>query len=187
MRTCKSFKNIEAIKISFYAFVKSKIEYCSNVYFPTQKGTIALIEKVLWVFIKFLSYKIIGEFPRRGTPNDELLAITSFDTFGLTRKCLMALFCIKLIKKIVDCQELYLGLPPLAPFGTSRRYQPLYPPLCRNNSEAMSPINLMIKNVNWIYEETGGTIDFVGIVDENIKLWRLLNLVKGRFDDNETN
>lgn len=57
MRTSLNFKNLKTIKILYCAFVRSHLEYASQVWNPNYKIYINRIENIQKKFLRFLDYK----------------------------------------------------------------------------------------------------------------------------------
>ena len=57
IRTCGDFKNLGAIKAVYYAFVRSHLEYCCQVWSPGLTGDCVLLEKIQRRFARFLFHK----------------------------------------------------------------------------------------------------------------------------------
>jgi hypothetical protein len=56
-RICKDFKNVNSLKIVFFAFVRSHLEYCSPVWNPTKVTYSTEIDRIQRKFVKFLYHK----------------------------------------------------------------------------------------------------------------------------------
>lgn len=57
IRTCKDFTCLNAIKAAYFAIVRSHLDYCSEIWSPTQKGASAMLESVQRRFVRFLYFK----------------------------------------------------------------------------------------------------------------------------------
>jgi hypothetical protein len=56
-RTCKDFRNVNSLKIIYFSYVRSHLEYCSQVWNPTKITYSAELEKIQRKFVRFLYFK----------------------------------------------------------------------------------------------------------------------------------
>jgi hypothetical protein len=56
-RVGKDFRNLRSLKIIYFAFVRSHLEYCCQVWNPSKITTIAELEKIQKKFVRFLFHK----------------------------------------------------------------------------------------------------------------------------------
>jgi hypothetical protein len=76
-RNTSDFTNTISIKSLFYAFVRSKLEYCSVVWMPYNQVYISLLEKIQRKFAKYMYFKIHGHYPMQHC--DESIPLKSVD------------------------------------------------------------------------------------------------------------
>ena len=57
MRTCRDFTNVRAIKAVYFAYVRSHLEYCSQVWNVTTNSDCIMLEKIQRRFARFLFHK----------------------------------------------------------------------------------------------------------------------------------
>jgi hypothetical protein len=63
-RICKDFRNVHSLKIVYFAYVRSHLEYCSPVWNPTKITHSNEIDRIQRKFVKFLYHKnLIPDFP----------------------------------------------------------------------------------------------------------------------------
>jgi hypothetical protein len=62
-RNCTSFRDIACWKLLFFAFVTSKLEYCSLIWYPIYKVHINRVESVQRRFLKILIFPEEGNYP----------------------------------------------------------------------------------------------------------------------------
>ena len=63
MRTSKNFKKIETLKILYYAFVRSHLEFGSLVWNPASKSLSEKVETIQKRFLRYLYYKLFEYYP----------------------------------------------------------------------------------------------------------------------------
>uniref|UniRef100_V5GPT7 RNA-directed DNA polymerase n=1 Tax=Anoplophora glabripennis TaxID=217634 RepID=V5GPT7_ANOGL len=73
VRNSSSFNDVTALKCLFYSLVRSKLEYCSLIWYPYYQIHTNKLEKVQRRFLKFLSFRIDGYYPNRGFEHRLLL------------------------------------------------------------------------------------------------------------------
>ena len=66
IRNCKMFTNIKPLKILYFSYVRSKLEYGSLIWYPYYINHKLALENVQRKFLKFLSFKIDSFYPERG-------------------------------------------------------------------------------------------------------------------------
>jgi hypothetical protein len=73
IRSCKRFRSESCLRALYFTLVRSKLEYCSIVWSPIYRRGVDALESVQRKFAKYLLFKLIAEFPPRGTPNSVFL------------------------------------------------------------------------------------------------------------------
>jgi hypothetical protein len=125
-RSTRLFENVEVIKILFNSFVRSKLEYCSSVWYPTTKKFIIKIERVQNYFLRYIYFKVNGVSCAREYPTKLLRDNCKLNTLETRRK--VALLCIlhKLCNNLLDCPdllgELYFVVPRSTAFRVNRAF-----------------------------------------------------------------
>ena len=79
-RNSLEFMNLDTVKTLYFAFVRSKLEYCNAVWSPSSVCYIVSLEKVQRRFVKYLHYLDHGWYPPRGNWHYETL----LTRYGLT-------------------------------------------------------------------------------------------------------
>lgn len=70
IRNCKQFNNLQALKLLYYSYVRSKLEYGSIIWSPYYQIHSNNVEQVQRKFLKFLLFKSTGQYPERGIEQD---------------------------------------------------------------------------------------------------------------------
>lgn len=106
IRNTKSFTNINAIKCLYYSLLRSKLEYCSIIWHPYYMNKTKLLEQVQRKFLKFLYFKVNGNYPTRHFSQERLLEIFEFDSLWSPRMLFSITFLYNLLHNKIDNMEL---------------------------------------------------------------------------------
>nr|CAH7752215.1 unnamed protein product [Callosobruchus chinensis] len=68
IRNSKDFSNKKAMITLYNSFILSKLEYARLIWNPCYVTACESLEKVQRKFLKFMSYKMDGQYPPIGTP-----------------------------------------------------------------------------------------------------------------------
>ncbi|XP_077291097.1 uncharacterized protein LOC143914677 [Arctopsyche grandis] len=103
LRSTKPFNDPYVLKLLYFSFVRSHLEFASIIWSPFYLSHINCIEKVQLKFIKSLRYL----FPTytHSTVSD-ILKILSFNNLSVRRRHSDAIFFFKLINGFLDCSDL---------------------------------------------------------------------------------
>ncbi|RZC40091.1 hypothetical protein BDFB_011205 [Asbolus verrucosus] len=63
IRTCKEFTNLSVLKTLYFTFIRSKLEFCTLIWFPIYNKQKLALELVERKFLKYLNYKSTGVWP----------------------------------------------------------------------------------------------------------------------------
>lgn len=140
LRNCKDFRDINILKILYFCFVRSKLEYGSIIWFPIYQCHIDNIESVQRRFLKYLSFKEDGIYPIRGINNQILLDRFNIASLNLRRTWSIVSFLYNLIHNNVDCDDLFCKINFLVPRAGSRYNQTFYSDRPRTNILLKAPI-----------------------------------------------
>lgn len=153
VRNTECFTKLSAIKAVYFAFVRSRLEYCSVVWSPFYEVYKHSIESIQRKFLKYLSFKVHGSYPSRGYSNDLLLQ--EFQVLSMEqRRIVSALrFIVNLINGRIDCPLLLeqISFRERRPGG---RYDVVFwCPQARTNLMFRSPLYVMTNCFNKICVE----------------------------------
>ena len=147
-RLSADFHNIDVIKVLYFAFVISRLEYASLIWYPYYSCQKLLVDRVHRRFLKFLSFKMDGQYPQRGTCQDELLRRHNFPSLEHRREFHSAIFLQKLIKNKIDSPFLLSKINFYVPRTASRYSSAFYQDVPRTNVLRRAPVNIMCKNAD---------------------------------------
>lgn len=150
VRNCRGFNNILALKTLYFSYVRSKLEYCSNIWNPQYNVYISRIERVQRKFLKYLLFKATGSYPVRGTDYKLLLDRFGFESLE-HRRLLSSLTCLfKILHNSIDCPSLLSMINFNIPLFNSRQSLVFYNNRPRTNVLIRSPVFTMCANFNRI-------------------------------------
>jgi hypothetical protein len=69
-RTCRDFRNVQSLKIVYFSYVRSHLEYCCQVWNPTKVSCSAILEKIQKKFVRFLFFRnLVPDNPSHNNTN----------------------------------------------------------------------------------------------------------------------
>lgn len=150
VRNSTSFNNVTALKCIYFSLVRSKLEYCSLIWYPHSQIHINSLERIQRRFLKFLTFRVDNYYPNRGY--DHKLLLERFKIQPLhTRRILHSLsFLFKLFHANVDSPSLLGSFNIRVPRFGSRDDCMFYCQNARTNVLVKSPIYVMANNYNHI-------------------------------------
>lgn len=101
-RVCTSFKDIDCIKVLYFTFVRSILEYACSIWSPCYTINIERIESIQYKFIKFLCFKGYKHF---GT-YAEACNYFRLDTLELRRRQYDVILLKDILSGNIDCNLL---------------------------------------------------------------------------------
>lgn len=148
IRNTRGFKNIESLKILHYAYVRSKLEYCSVVWDPHYNIHIMCLERIQRRFCKFLYMVRHGAYPVRHYRNADLLCEMNLNSLKVRRILACNVFLYKVLHGSVDSSDLLSRIDFRVPRQNSRCAITFNIRVCRTNQHYFSPLNNMCRNYN---------------------------------------
>ncbi|XP_044761984.1 uncharacterized protein LOC123319186 [Coccinella septempunctata] len=147
-RSCKDFKTEKSFITLYDAYVRSRLEYGNLVWSPIHAVHIQSIESVQRQFMKYLSFKVTGVYPLRGTENTILLRRFHLLSLEDRRTYYACIFVYKLVNYLVDSPGLLSQLNFHVPRVNSRFGQCFYLATPRTNALRRSPLFSMCNRFN---------------------------------------
>ena len=148
IRNSKHFDDLETVKLLYFAFVRSKLEYASVIWSPGYSIYSALLESVQRRFLKFLAFKTDGTYPPIGFSNQALLDRFTISSLAARREYTSLTFLVKLVNKVIDCPAVLSQLNFNIPRESSRQGHTFYLPTPRTNVLKFSPVYNMCDTYN---------------------------------------
>ena len=102
IRNCSNFNNEFALKSLYFSLIRSKMEYCSLVWFPIYQIHIYSLEKIQKKFLKILSFKCHRFYPPQGYEYNLLLQEFSLLSLDCRRKISAVVFAVKLFDGTIN-------------------------------------------------------------------------------------
>lgn len=153
LRSSKYFKNINLLRVLFFSFVISKLEYASSVWSPHYIYLKLAVEKIQRRFLKFLSFKLDGTYPQRNIDYVSLLERHGLQPLDYRREVQGARFIWKLVHGRIDCPFLLSMISFLVPRSSSRSTNTFSLPFPRTNILLSSPLSAMCRAADLHYED----------------------------------
>lgn len=139
VRMSKHFHDVSLIKSLFFAYVLSKLEYTALVWYPLYTCDVLTIERINRRFLKFLSFKIDGIYPDRGTAQEELLSRHDMLSLESRRKFICERFLRRIMENAVDCSYILERMGLWVPRTSSRFCSTFAVPFARTNLLKRAP------------------------------------------------
>ncbi len=149
-RTCRSFSDINALKMIYFSYVRSKLEYCSIVWNPIYKNHTQKIEKIQRKFLKYLCFKVDGIYPEQGIENYILCNRFDVKSLSCRRKFLAIQFLHKLCVHNIDCASILAQLNFKIPRLNSRSSELFLLPTPKTNLLVKAPVYHITVTFNFI-------------------------------------
>lgn len=153
VRNSRDFSNVDTLKMLYFCFIRSKLEYASLVWAPHHNVHVNNLESVQRKFLKFLYFRSEGIYPAFGFPQQDLLDKYSLNSLGRRRECASQVFLVKLINNNIDAQDLLSKLLFNIPRIASRYNNVFYLATPRTDILKFSPIYIMCSYHNAICHE----------------------------------
>lgn len=140
IRNSNDFANNNAIKLLYFSFIRSRLEYACLIWNPHYSVHTNNLESVQRRFLKYLSFKQDGAYPAIGFSQEALLNRFSLTSLESRRELFSVSFLHKLCHGKLDCAELVGSLNFHVPRPASRQEQCFYLPTPRTNILKYSPL-----------------------------------------------
>ena len=153
IRNCKGIGNTYIMKLLYYSFVRSKLEYCSLIWSPAYAIHIINVENIQRRFVKYLCFIEDGIYPITGYPQNVMLQ--RFHMFNLENRRIIhsIIFLYKIMHNMFDCPHILEQLNFHIPRIASRNCETFYLPTPRTNLLKFSPLYFMCKNYNLLQDQ----------------------------------
>lgn len=161
IRSSKLFNDVSVMKALYYAFIVCKLEYASVVWYPYYASQAVPIERVQRRFLKFLSFRVSGQYPMRNIDYAILLNEHGMLALSERRKLHSAKFLYKLVNGFVDCADLLSMVKFHVPRISSREETTFTFETPRTNIMVKAPLTHMARNANQRYKDV-----FIGALKE---------------------
>lgn len=141
VRNSSGFSNLNTLKLLYFSFIRSKLEYACIIWSPHYNVHITNLENVQRRFLKFLYLRLEGTFPNIGFPQETLLEKFELLSLSDRRMHFSISYLHKILHNTLDCSELLGKLNFHVPQFPSRQVQCFYLPTARTNILKYSPLH----------------------------------------------
>lgn len=148
IRNSALLNNGETMKLLYFAYVRSNLEYASIIWCPYYTAHIENLEQIQRRFLKFAAFRIDGTYPAIGFPQAELLSRFSISSLSDRRKVSYLIFLYKIIHNVTDCTQILSMLNFFAHRSVSRQPNLFYHSTPRTNLRKYSPLYTMCNLYN---------------------------------------
>lgn len=148
LRNASDLNNISTLKLLFCTFVRSRLEYASNIWCPSYNIHIQNLEKVQRRFLKYCCYKEDGTYPPVGISQSSMLDRFSLNSLQDRREKSQLIFLHKLLHNTVDCTEILGMLNFHVPRLSAREQSTFQLSRTRTNIKHFSPLHRMCAAYN---------------------------------------
>lgn len=152
-RNCKSFTNVVALKCLYFSLIRSKLDYCAAVWHPYYNVHSLLLEGIQRKFLKFLAFKLDGQYPYRGISEETLLARFDLPSLKFRRILNTVVFLYKLLHNNIDSSFILQYINFRVPSSNTRLNTTFSCPVARTNLILKSPVYVMCNTFNHISNE----------------------------------
>lgn len=122
MRSSASFTRAKTFKVLYCSFVRSILEYASQVWNPRYNTYIDRIERIQVKFMKYLCFRL--KIPYKSLSYDQLCRKFHFLPLSTRREIADLIFLLKITSNKIDCPELLTKISLRAPSKVVR-YNPI--------------------------------------------------------------
>ena len=148
IRNCKKFTDIEVLKILYFTYVRSRLEYAALIWYPYYNCQKLVIERVQRKFLKYLAFKTDGIYPERGISYSYLTDRFNVTSLDHRRICISLVFLHKLLHNMIDCPVLLSDINFNVPRINLRQNLTFRCKIPRTNILSKSPLHVMCENFN---------------------------------------
>lgn len=167
IRNCKPFTNIVALKCLYFSLIRSKLEYCGIIWHPYYNTYSLLLENVQRKFLKFLTFKVDGQYPYRGIDQEYLLGRFNLHSLQYRRTLAAVIFLYKLLHSKIDSSDVLAYIQFRVPSVNTRLNVTFACPIARTNLILKSPIYLMCNAFNQISGECDINLCSISVLINN--------------------
>lgn len=172
MRTCKPFKGLTCIKVVYYAYVRSILEYASPIWSPFYAIHIDKIERIQKKFLKHLNYK----FRKPGDSSYvENCRTYNLLTLEERREVMDMGLLYDVVRGRIDCPELVAGVSLCAPARRTRHTTLFHVPFHSSNYGKNAVLTRLPRVYNQKFQDIDIFIETKNSFKQKIRLTLLGN------------
>ena len=135
-RTCNHIDDVAVLKSLYVSLVRSNLEYCSQVWSPSQKYLIAKVERVQYKFLKYLCFKC--NVPYRSSEYASMCKYFNLPSLEARRSVLDLCFLHKCLNATYCNAFIVSEIPFYYPVRFTRSQDYFRPSICRINLRKFS-------------------------------------------------
>lgn len=150
LRNSKLFKDIDAVKLLYFAFVRSRLEYACVVWSPYHNNYIRSIEVIQNRFLRFLYFIKNGNLCPNDFSTAELRSIFGIESLKVRRDYFSLVTLYRIIKNDTDSPCLFNRFSWYVPSLRRNRGLEFFVPRSNTINHYNSPLNVMRRSFNRI-------------------------------------
>lgn len=150
MRVSKEFKNINTIKLLYFCYVRSLLEYCSSVWNPQYVTYVQVLEKIQRKFVRYLNFRTGHRDSKYDTSCAHYKILTLEDRRNLADMMLLHDIC----SNSINCIQLTSDMLQFnTPSRRTRHTNLFHVPLCGSNYSGNSIRCRLPRQYNKLFSE----------------------------------
>ena len=153
IRICRPFHDILALKSLYFAFVVSKLEYASLIWYPYYASQALHLDRVQRRFLNYASFKLDNIYPGRDVDSQSLLERHDIMSLASRRIFSSARYMWMLIHNKIDAPFILARVPFHVPRLSSRQGRTFHLPTARTDVYLRSPVYIMCLNAEKVFAD----------------------------------
>ena len=145
IRNSREIRDFNVMQLLYSAYVRSRLEYCSVIWNPIYQVHVEDIERVQRRWLKCLVFRIDGEYPCRGTPNDILNQRFKMRSLESRRKCAYGILLYNIVNFIIKSENILELIGLNVPKKNLRNKITFHQSIPRSNAAKASPLYQMLE------------------------------------------
>ncbi|CAH2105396.1 unnamed protein product [Euphydryas editha] len=148
-RVCKTFTDVESIKMLYFSYVRSVLEYCCSIWSPNYSKYKNKLEAIQKHFLRFLCFVDFREYKNY----TETCKHYKMETLEIRRRQCDMYMLYDILAGHIDCNDLVSALYFRVPNRRTRHTELFYTPKVHTNYARNSILSRIVNTYNEFYSE----------------------------------